>query len=288
MVGPLARLQPVGVAGIEREVCASVLEREAAALGDDARAEAAVVGVDEGGRVAVRVGDGKVHGVAALESGRRVVWLAVLDEIQGTRWVKEGSPLEEIFLGEEALDGHRRDVGVGNVPLSVGKGQAEGLDDGVEIWRGVEVLGLERGNLALLLELLDDAQGHQGDDPLAVGRVLPELDALVGSVLGETLAAELEGNGIDGLAAQCEVVLQVFQREATSQVLDDLDELFGDSTRVEAFFSFFAQGAECPGQGGILHDFARSRGSDAVGLAGVDFEHLGVVWRSLSDKMLCA
>lgn len=67
VVGPLSGLQPVGMAGVEREVGAAVLEGEAASFGDDARAEAAVVGVDEGGGIALGVGHGEVDGVAALE-----------------------------------------------------------------------------------------------------------------------------------------------------------------------------------------------------------------------------
>lgn len=133
----------------------------------------------------------------------------MLNEIQRALGVEERGSLEEILLGEEAFDWDGGDVGVGDVPAAVGKGQTERLDDGVEIGRRVEVLGLERGDFALLLELLDDAEGHQGDDSLAVGGMLPELDALVGSLLGEALAAELERNGLDGLAAQLEVMLQV-------------------------------------------------------------------------------
>lgn len=288
VIWPLSGLQLVRVVGVEREVCAAVLEGEAAALGDDARAEAAVVGVDEGGGVAVRVGHGEVDGVAALEGRRGEVWLAVLDEIEGALGVEERSALEEILLREEALDGHGRDVGVGNVPAAVGKGQAESFDDGVEIGRGVEVLGLERGDLALLLELLDDAEGHEGDDALAVGRVFPELDAFVGSFLGEALAAEFERDGFDGLAAQFKVMLQILQCEVAAEILDDLDELVGYSASVEAPFALFSQCAECLGQGRILHDFGWTRGSDAVCLAGIDFEHFCVVGGGIPDEMLCA
>lgn len=206
VVRSLARLQLVGVLGVERETCASVLKGETAALGDDAGAETAVVGVDEGGGVSVRIRDGEIDRVTALEGWRGVVWLAVLNEIQGAGGIEERGSLEEVLFRKEAFDGDGRDVGVGNVPVAVGKGQAEGLDDGVEVRRGVKVLGLERGDLALLLKLLDDAQGHQGDDSLAVGRVLPQFDALIGSLAGEALAAELERNGVHGLASLLEVV----------------------------------------------------------------------------------
>lgn len=47
MVRALAGRQLVGVLRVEAEVGAAVLESEAAALGDDAGAEAAVVAVDE-------------------------------------------------------------------------------------------------------------------------------------------------------------------------------------------------------------------------------------------------
>ena len=82
MVGPLAGRVLVRVAPAQHEVGAAVLQCEATTLGDDARAEARVVAVDERGAVAVPVGDREVdrvarvlrrRGLAVLERGRGAI-----------------------------------------------------------------------------------------------------------------------------------------------------------------------------------------------------------------------
>lgn len=73
VVRPLARREHVGVALAQREVGAAVLQREAAPLGDDAGAEAAVVAVDEGYAVALLVRHGEVDRIAVVVGGAAVV-----------------------------------------------------------------------------------------------------------------------------------------------------------------------------------------------------------------------
>ena len=62
--GTLARGVDVGVAVLEGEELAAVLEHEAESVGDETGAEAAEVGLDLGDHHAVFVGDGEVGGVA--------------------------------------------------------------------------------------------------------------------------------------------------------------------------------------------------------------------------------
>lgn len=91
VVGSLSGSQDVRVAGLEVEVRAAVLEREAAALGDDAGAEAGVVAVDEGDAIAVCVGYGEVDGVGVV-----VGWAAVVEWGEGFVGVEELGSFGEV------------------------------------------------------------------------------------------------------------------------------------------------------------------------------------------------
>ena len=72
MIRPLSRCIHIRVIWrLQHEICAAVLQREAAALGDDSRPEAGVVAVDEGASVSFCVRDGEVYGVAVRVGGRR-------------------------------------------------------------------------------------------------------------------------------------------------------------------------------------------------------------------------
>jgi len=128
MVWPLRAFEDVGVVREEREPRAPVLKDEAALGGNDAAAEAAECAVYEAAAVAVDVGDGKVDCVGGLE-GRGAV---------GYRWVgggggEEGGAGGEVGGGEEAGDGNGGDGRVGDPPVSVREGDAEGFDYGVEV-----------------------------------------------------------------------------------------------------------------------------------------------------------
>ena len=62
--GTLARRIDVGVAVLEREKFAAILEHEAEAVGDEAGAHAAEIGLDLADHHAGGVGDGEIGGVA--------------------------------------------------------------------------------------------------------------------------------------------------------------------------------------------------------------------------------
>lgn len=74
MIRSLSALEAVWMFRIENEICAAVLEGEAAVFRDDGGAETAEVAVYEGGAVAVGVGYGEVDCVAVV-----VGWRAVID-----------------------------------------------------------------------------------------------------------------------------------------------------------------------------------------------------------------
>ncbi|KAI7051771.1 hypothetical protein KC362_g37 [Hortaea werneckii] len=110
VVGPLVFAEDVRVVGrLEDEVGGAVLEREAAVAGDDAGAEARVVGVDEGHAVSGGVGHGEVDSVgAAFGAFREVLW------------------------GDEGGSWDRRYRGVSDEPVPVREGDTERFDNGVE------------------------------------------------------------------------------------------------------------------------------------------------------------
>ena len=124
VVRPLARREHVGVALLQREVGAAVLQREAAAAWDDARAEAAVVTVDEGDAVAKRVRHGEVDSITVVV-GRR----AVVDDIGGALGIEDLRALGEVFGRDEFLCGHFLDVWVSHPPVGVGKGDTQRIDE---------------------------------------------------------------------------------------------------------------------------------------------------------------
>lgn len=76
MIRSLSALKAVWMLGIENEICAAVLEGEAAVFWDDCCAEATEVAVYEGGAVAVGVSYGKVDCVAVV-----VGWGTVIDYV---------------------------------------------------------------------------------------------------------------------------------------------------------------------------------------------------------------
>lgn len=174
MVGSLARRQHVRVGGVEREVRGPVLQREAAARRDDARAEAAVVAVDEADGVPLRVRHREVDRVGALQGGR-----AARGDPRRGGGREEMGALGEVCRREQGGRGHLLDVRVRHVPGRVGEAEAQRLDDRVEVGRRVEVLRSPGRDLPGLLELLDDAQRDQSHDALPVRRVFPELQPYV-------------------------------------------------------------------------------------------------------------
>lgn len=94
MVRAFAGSKDVGVAGCKREVCAAVLQGEAAAFRDDTGAEAAVVAIDKGHAVALLVCHGEVNGVAVV-----VCRAAVIEDVAGPVWVEELRAFGEVRAG---------------------------------------------------------------------------------------------------------------------------------------------------------------------------------------------
>jgi hypothetical protein len=115
----------------EREVRAAVLQREAAALGDDGGPIPAVVAVDEGDGIAVGVGDAEVDGVAVGVGGG-----AVGGDWGGLGGIEEFSAFGEVGGGDEFGGGDFGNIGVGDPPVGVGEGDAEGFYEGVEVAKG--------------------------------------------------------------------------------------------------------------------------------------------------------
>lgn len=202
----------IGVIFGEAEICAAVLQREAASLWYDCGAETTVVAVDEGDCITVCVGAAEVDGVA-LEVG----WGAVDGRGDDALGVELLCALGQVGGRYEVCGGDFDDVGVCDEPVGVGKGDSQGFDDGVEICCGIMVFEGPLRDCAGLLELLDYTEGHEGDDSLTVGWMLPEFDATVG-VGAHALAGVLERDWVDRLGAGLCMVLQIVQGEESTKI----------------------------------------------------------------------
>ena len=106
---------------------------------------------------------------------------------------EELGSLGEVRVQEKVFGGDFRDVGVSNPPVSVSEGDAEGFDDGVEVFGGIVLVVFEGWDLLCTLELLKDAEGYQGYKALSVWRMFPDLDTLRVAEAGSVLALEVEG-----------------------------------------------------------------------------------------------
>lgn len=213
--------------------------------------------------------------------------------VQCLAGVEQLCALGEVLARDEAGGGHVNDVGVGHIPARVREAKTESLDNGVEVRRRVVVLGGPGRDCSRCLQLLDNAKSHESNDALAIGRVLPKLDAgvdEVGIAVGLLLVLEnrleLERDGVDRLAAKLQVVGQVIELEVAAQILDDLDQLLGDAARVEALLALLCERAERLCQSGVLHDLTRVGRSYAVRGLGVLLQHLSEVGRCISDLRL--
>lgn len=131
VVRSLSRRQHIRVVfWLEGEVGAAVLQREAAALGDDGGAEAGVVGDDEAAGVAFGVGDAEVDGVGGEGHGR-----AVMNGVDGFVLGEGRAAVGEVSGGKKLLDWNRDDIRVGDEVGGIGETEAEGFDDGVGVSR---------------------------------------------------------------------------------------------------------------------------------------------------------
>lgn len=103
------------------------------------------------------------------------------------------------------------------------------------------LIACEDGDLACPFELFHDSKSHEGDDSLAIGWAFPDLEArIIGVALkltGDSLAIELDGNGIDLFASTLALLFQIVEREMTAEVSDHFDHGFGDAAFVETFLT---------------------------------------------------
>ena len=98
-------------------------------------------------------------------------------------------------------------MGVCNPPVGISEGDAKGFDDGVKIGGRVVVPIRKRIDHFGFLELLKDPQRHEGDDALAIRRVLPELKVSRSC----TMSSELDGHGICIMGSHIHVMFKIFK-----------------------------------------------------------------------------
>lgn len=278
------------VLGLQCEVGCSVLQRETAALRNDACAKTSVVAVDKRDAVAFAVCHAEVDGVGMVVGGR-----AVVQHLARLVRAEEFCSLSKIFGADELFGRHLRDLGIGYPPVSICKRDTQRLDDGMHVCRGIVVFRSEFRDLATGLQLLDDSQCHQRHDSLSIGGMFPQLYAfgtlvmhMLAVGLGHILGLELQTDGLCLLGADIRVILQVFQCQVPAQILHHLYDLFCNAALVEACFLLLAHRPERFRQRGVLHDLARSRSSAAIWCRWVLLEHFSEVGRCLSNPFLGA
>jgi hypothetical protein len=91
MIRSLIRRQHIRVVSLEFEIRATVLQREAAALRDDAGAETGVIAVNEGDAVSVAICDSEVDRVGVV-----MCWRAVVEWRGGLFWVEDLGAFGEV------------------------------------------------------------------------------------------------------------------------------------------------------------------------------------------------
>lgn len=287
VVGSFIRCEDVRVVGgLKSEIRGAVLQGETTPFRDDGGAETRVIAVDKGDGVAELVGAGEIDRVRG-EVGRG----PVVEVGAGGVRVKEFGALGEIFGTDHALGGNFGNVRVCNPPIAIGECDAKGFDNGVDVGRGIVVFAGELGDLAGLFQLLNDAQCHESYNSLSVGRVLPQFDAaVVGRVVhvlpvgcGYILSVEFQADGLRLFCTLIHVVLQIFQRQMSTEIPHHFDELFSNSSGVVPSLSFRTHLTERPGQCRILHYLARCGCSTPIGGIRVVLQHLGKVGRRIAD-----
>ena len=183
VVGPLAAGKAVVACGVEREVCAAVLERDARPRHGDARAEGGVIALDERDHVALAVSGAEIDGAAAVRVARPRLQRAVGDE---------RAARGEIGGIQQLADLSFHIARVGDVGPRVGKGQLDGLHH----------LVIVLGALALFRHghAVQDAERHEHRNAVAVRRDLTGRIAAVflrdgldpfGAIIAEVVLAEV-------------------------------------------------------------------------------------------------
>ncbi len=231
VVGALARLQPVGVIGIETEIGAAVLQGEAPAARHDTGSEAHVIAVDERAGVALAVHHAEIDRVAA-ELQRETVMVGFKRVIGIDRALAflRISPAEQLFErgGGECWIRH--------VLARVGKGDAQRFD------LEMQALGGDRRQDAQVVDL-EQVERQQCRQPLPVGWALPDLQP---SVFHR-----------DGLFPCAGMGCQVAELHAAPGFSQRIHDRPGDLTLVESLLPIFRDHFQCPRQAGIAEDLAR-------------------------------
>ena len=161
MIAALARLQDVGIRRIQREIRPPVLQGDARAVHHDARAEAHIVGLDEGNHVALAVGAAEVYRTALRGDG-------MAPHLRAVRHLT-GAPGPAVWVQKPVpVDLHL--CRIRHPVQRVGKSHFDSLQLAM-----ADLCRFHPGKI----KFLQDVQGHQSDNALAVGRDLADLTAPV-------------------------------------------------------------------------------------------------------------
>ena len=164
---PLAGLEAVRVAWLEREAGAAIVQHDAGVAGDDAGAERVEDAVDERHGVAVLVDDREIGRVAAhldVAVGRRIDRLVGIDQ---------RAALRRVVLRQQLLDRHLGERRIGDVAVAIRERNLRRLDQRVVVARRIVPHRRQ-------VDAFEDVEQHQRGQPLVVRRKLVERVAAVG------------------------------------------------------------------------------------------------------------
>src|SRR6476619_5480708 len=118
----LARLDAIGMSGLEREAGAAVLQDDAGVARDEGRSEGGEDAVDERDGVAILVDNGEVGGVAAQAE------VAVRWRVDRLLRIDQAAAAGGVVLGQQLLHRHLCERWIGDVPIAIGEGDLSRLD----------------------------------------------------------------------------------------------------------------------------------------------------------------
>ena len=156
---------------VEREQPAAVLQHEAGARRHQARAEAAVVALDQRDDVAVLVDRGHVDRVVALRVGD-AGQLRRLDLAGGLRLIDQLRAIDRARLAQERVDRIAREPRIADVAQHVGVGELLRFDHHVQRVGAVEAVVRHRVRL-------HQVQHHQRGDALRLRADLVDVPAAI-------------------------------------------------------------------------------------------------------------
>ena len=213
MQRPLAGLERVGTAGLEREQRTAVVQHEAGLRRDEARSEALIVALDQRHDVAVAIDHAQVDRVLPSRLRDRGE-VATASPGRPRAVVDERGPPHRALLVEHLRDRHVREARIADVAQQIGIGQLLRFDHHVHRARAVEpVVGQWKP--------FHQVEHHQRGDALALRRNLRHRPSAVG---GLDRARPIRARTpIDRRPSSC--------RRAPSRIGDDR---LGDGPAVEA------------------------------------------------------